>query len=175
MNQKVFRRIAALLPLEEKVNKKSICMPKWLGCWKVSRSWIKHDWKVIWDFLTPLTFPHCLNRSPCLGASCPKTFLVGQVPLSPVCPMSRKVLKPVTTQRCGCTRHCPSLVRPAGRRWIGTGPAVWAISGPGLCYNKSIEATASAHSLPQAWKNVGGVFCRIYVHFQYAGGYPRLH
>lgn len=54
--------------------------------------------KVIWDLLTPLTFPHCLNQRPCLAVLGPKTFLVGQVPLSPVCPMSRKVLKPVATR-----------------------------------------------------------------------------
>lgn len=46
-------------------------------------------------------------------------------PLSPVCSMSRKVLKeqcpPVIPQRCGCTGHCPSLVRAGAPQGGGQG------------------------------------------------------
>lgn len=50
---------------------------------------------------------------------CPKTFLVGQVPLSPFCPVSRKGFEPVTTHNLPALWSCwvpylPSETCPSG-------------------------------------------------------------
>lgn len=70
--------------------------------------------------------PQCLTRSPCLGELCPKTFLAGQVALSPVCHVSRK---PVTTPDHAALWPRWALSLP-GESWPGRGPQG---DGPGSC------------------------------------------
>lgn len=124
--------------------------------------------KVIWDFLTPRTFCHCSTERPCLVLLCPKTFLVGQVPLSPALSHGseltvQKAWKPGSTHdhplqaalgifppRWDLVMLKLSEWRP-GLQWTGTEPAVRAISGPGISFNKSTEATVRAQSLSYAF------------------------
>lgn len=99
---------------------------------------------------------------------CPKTFFVGQVPLSPVYPMSRKTLKPVTTHNLTALWLCWALFpsgetcltgrRPTERRtgqlWIGLDPTVWTITGPRLSENKCIECTARAFNISTTFSHL---------------------
>lgn len=121
----------------------SLCNTKWfmlfMFMWEFPHSFMlfpifKCNWRI--DLITirgkskqkehshPHTHTHTLPLSAWLRALvwpvlCPKTFLVGQVPLSPFCPMSRKVFEPVTTHNLPALWSCwvpylPSETSPSG-------------------------------------------------------------
>lgn len=84
----IAERIIALLPLEKNKTKSILCHSD-LDAELYTEAELNMSGAQ--SFVTPHTVAHCLTPSPCLAVLYPKTFLVGQVLLSPVCPMSRKV------------------------------------------------------------------------------------